>query len=129
MAVMSYEGLTKREALEELRVLARLHEAATDRNVALAAKIEEAKAWKREYADELTGTTFVDLARILDSADTERALRVVRHRLLCDIAAELEAKIPGVTVGAPWLRKRAVGILVGVDRSLDKHRAGGERSA
>lgn len=126
--------MTKREAIRELRMarddlrevegeleqIRRLHEVATERNVAFAAAIDAALAAVHE-ADvaQASGldTRIMVRDQLMPVPAYEKALRGVKHRLLLSIADELDAKgVPGLSVGAPWLRKRGIGILVGVDR-------------
>jgi hypothetical protein len=116
VGIVTFEDLTKREALQELRELRRLHEACTERNVALAATIAEAEEAVR-FADrnQLSGLdTRMVLRAVFQPADAARSLRVVKHLVLRDLAAELDAKeLPGIAVGSGWLRKRAIGELLG----------------
>lgn len=114
---MTFEGMTKLEAVQELRALRRLHEEATMRNVAFSAVIEEVRA-AVQYADieQMSGLdTRIVIRDLVQPIDSRRALRGVRHRVLIDIAEELEAD-DAATVDAAWLRHRAMGILVGQAR-------------
>jgi hypothetical protein len=118
---MSFEDLTKREALAELRQISRLHEEATNRNVELSAIIA-AIGIQLDRAEEQhwTSASIIDATRelIRPGARAPRSLRIVKHKLLVDLARELDEKnVAGnVSIGSSWLRARALGELTGTRR-------------
>jgi hypothetical protein len=117
---MSFEDLTKREALIELRQISRLHEEATNRNVELSAIIAAVGIQIERAAEQhwTTASTIDAVRELIAPAAPGRALRITKHKLLVDLARELDEKnVAGnVSVGSAWLRQRGLAELLGLRR-------------
>ena len=115
-----------REVRGELEQLRRLHEVATERNVALSAVIEKARAWVSDPYDGVHQGV-VDFARlefdILGPTNTDAALREVRlaERERCaEIAEQLGGGIAsaGITGYAHGVRETRAAIAAAIREGL-----------